>query len=117
MLASQRVYHCPVEVSLDKIGGKWKPLVLWHLHTQTRRFGELKRIIPTVTEKMLTETLRQLERDGIVHREVYRQVPPKVEYSLTRNGRELEGLLQELCLWGKRYASKNRIEIRPATEG
>ncbi len=112
MRANQRVYYCPVEVSLDKIGGKWKPLVLWHLHSRTRRFGELKRLIPTVTEKMLTETLRQLEGDGIVHREVYRQVPPKVEYSLTRNGKELEGLLQQLCSWGKKYADRNHIEIR-----
>ena len=96
MPVNERVYYCPVEVSLDKIGGKWKPLVLWHLHRRTRRFGELKRLVPTVTEKMLTATLRQLESDGIVHREVYRQVPPKVEYSLTRNGEDLEGLLQQL---------------------
>ena len=65
MRASHPVYHCPVEVRLDKIDGKWRPLVLWHLHTQTRRFGELIRLIPTVTEKMLTETLRRLEPDGI----------------------------------------------------
>ena len=84
-----KIYYCPVEVSLDKIGGKWKPLILWHLRGHTRRFGELKRLIPNVTEKMLTEKLRELEDDGLVHREVYREVPPRVEYSLTPYGRGL----------------------------
>src|SRR5262249_22876264 len=111
MRVSRRVYHCPVEVSLDKIGGKWKTLGVWHLHSRTHRFGELKQLIPSVTEKMLTDTLRQLEADGLVHREVYREVPPKVEYSLTRNGQELEGLLKLLCSWGKKFAVKNHIEI------
>ncbi len=62
-VATQRVYYCPVEVSLDKIGGKWKSLILWHVRSRTRRFGELKRLIPNITEKMLTEKLRELEAD------------------------------------------------------
>jgi DNA-binding HxlR family transcriptional regulator len=111
--ASERVYYCPVEVSLDKIGGKWKPLILWHLRARTRRFRELKRLIPNVTEKMLTEKLRELESDGLIHREVYREVPPKVEYSLTPYGRGLDPILQQLCQWGKQHARKNRIRIEP----
>jgi DNA-binding HxlR family transcriptional regulator len=109
--AAERIYYCPVEVSLDKIGGKWKPLILWHLHARTRRFRDLKRLIPNVTEKMLTEKLRELESDGLIHREVYREVPPKVEYSLTPYGRGLDPILQQLCHWGKQHARKNRIRI------
>jgi DNA-binding HxlR family transcriptional regulator len=111
-------YYCPVEVTLDKIGGKWKPLILWHLRGETRRFGELKRLIPNITEKMLTEKLRELEVDGLVNREVYREVPPKVEYSLTRYGRSLDDLLERLCAWGKSHARRNNIEIDipPASE-
>lgn len=111
----ERIYYCPVEVSLDKIGGKWKPLILWHLRGRTRRFGELRRLIPNVTEKMLTEKLRELESDGLVHREVYRQVPPKVEYSLTAYGRGLDGILRLLCDWGKQHARRNRIRIEVAS--
>ena len=107
----ERIYYCPVEVSLDKIGGKWKPLILWHLRGRTRRFGDLRRRIPNVTEKMLTEKLRELETDGLVHREVYREVPPKVEYSLTAYGRGLDEILQRLCAWGKQHAKRQGIRI------
>lgn len=74
-------YSCPVEAALDVVGGKWKVLILWWLHQRTYRFAELRRLIPGITEKMLTQHLRQLEADGIVHRQVYPTVPPKVEYS------------------------------------
>ena len=111
---ARKVYYCPVEVTLDKIGGKWKPLVLWYLKGKTRRFGELKRLIPNITEKMLTEKLRELEADGLVNREVYREVPPKVEYSLTRYGRSLDDLLERLCAWGKSHAKRSNIEINPS---
>jgi DNA-binding HxlR family transcriptional regulator len=114
--AAERTYYCPVEVSLDKIGGKWKPLVLWYLRPQTRRFGELKRLIPTITEKMLTEKLRELEADGLIHREVYREVPPRVEYSLTPYGRGLNAILEQLCDWGKRHARKHGIRIENAAQ-
>ena len=108
---AKRLYYCPVEVSLDKIGGKWKPLILWHLRPKIRRFGELKRLIPTITEKMLTEKLRELESDGLVHREVYRVVPPRVEYSLTSYGQSLKPILEQLCDWGKRHSRKHGIRI------
>jgi len=95
--------NCPVETTLAVIGGKWKPLVLWRLKSGVRRFGELQRLIPGVTRKVLTQHLRELERDGIVARKVYGEVPPKVEYSLTKYGLTLRPLLDELCEWGSRH--------------
>ncbi len=96
-------YNCPVEATLDAIGGKWKSLILWHLQEGTKRFGQLKRIIPGVTQKMLTSQLRELEADGLIHREVFAQVPPKVEYSLTQYGETLRPLLKVMCNWGKAH--------------
>jgi DNA-binding HxlR family transcriptional regulator len=94
---------CPVEVTADVIGGKWKPLILFYTSQQTRRFNELRRLMPGVTQQMLTLQLRELERDGAIHREVYPQVPPKVEYSLTELGRSLIPLLMQMFVWGERY--------------
>ncbi len=96
----------PVESALHAIGGKWKPLILWHLLEETRRFGELRRQIPDITQKMLTQQLRELEADGLVHRQVYAEVPPKVEYSLTELGRTLEAVLNVLCDWGKTFEAR-----------
>jgi DNA-binding HxlR family transcriptional regulator len=98
--------NCPVETTLAVIGGKWKPLILWRLKSGVWRFGELQRLVPGVTRKMLTQHLRELERDGIVARKVYGEIPPKVEYSLTPYGRTLRPLLKELCDWGHRHESR-----------
>jgi DNA-binding HxlR family transcriptional regulator len=103
---SGKTYECPVEATLDVIGGKWKPLILFYLLGETRRFGELRRLMPGVTQRMLTRHLRELEEDGVVHREVYREVPPKVEYSLTEFGRSLEPVLLQMLDWGQRYISR-----------
>jgi len=97
-----KLAECPVRAALDVIGGRWKPVITFHLLQGTRRFGELRRLIPDATQKMLTQQLREMERDGIVARKIYHQVPPKVEYSLTPYGRTLEPVMAELCKWGKR---------------
>jgi DNA-binding HxlR family transcriptional regulator len=88
------------------IGGKWKPTLLFHLEGRTRRFCELQRLIPGLTKKMLTQHLRELERDGIVHRRVYAEVPPRVEYSLTRHGESLKPILKLMSAWGTRHRSR-----------
>ena len=97
---SPRSDRCPVEITLTLIGGKWKPLILWHLKGNVRRFSELRRLIPGITQKMLTQQLRELERDGLIDRQVYPQVPPKVEYSLSTHGETLVPVLESMCQWG-----------------
>ncbi|HEY8546997.1 MAG TPA: helix-turn-helix domain-containing protein [Acidimicrobiales bacterium] len=94
-------YICGLDAAMDVVSGKWKALILWELHEHgTRRFGELRRALPGVSEKMLTQHLREMEDDDLVHREVYKQVPPKVEYSLTAHGRTLNEALGPLGDWG-----------------
>ncbi|QYZ66607.1 MAG: winged helix-turn-helix transcriptional regulator [Gammaproteobacteria bacterium (ex Lamellibrachia satsuma)] len=100
-------YNCPVEATIDVIGGKWKIIIIHHLLSGTKRFGELRRLIPQVTQRMLTSQLRELEKDGVVHREVYPQVPPKVEYSLTELGGTLEPVLWVMHDWGKGFMDQS----------
>jgi DNA-binding HxlR family transcriptional regulator len=99
-------YGCPVEATLDVIGGKWKGVILYKLLERTRRFSELKRELPAITQRMLTLQLRELEEDGIVHREIYKEIPPKVEYSLTEFGKTLEPILLAMLTWGDQYTSQ-----------
>lgn len=114
----RKIYYCPVEVTLDLIGGRWKPLILWHLKERDiLRHGELKRLIPTITQKMLTQQLRQLEADGLVRRKQYAEVPPRVEYSLTPYGRELQAMLDQFCSWGAAHAHKAGITISKPSAG
>lgn len=94
---------CPVEATLELIGGKWKGVILYHLMERTYRFGELKRVMPGVTQRMLTKQLRELEADGIIHREVYAEVPPKVEYSLTDIGESLRDVMMVMRDWGRKH--------------
>ncbi|HZO87401.1 MAG TPA: helix-turn-helix domain-containing protein [Chthonomonadaceae bacterium] len=91
---------CPAETTLQVIGGRWKIPILWHLFGGEKRFSELRRALGCVTQKMLTEQLREMERDGIISRKVYPQVPPKVEYSLTPLGESLKPIVDAMCQWG-----------------
>ena len=98
--------NCPVKLTASIIGGKWKPSLLFHLEGRTRRFCELQRLIPGLTKKMLTQHLRELERDGIVRRKVFAEVPPRVEYSLTRHGESLKPILKLMSAWGTRHRAR-----------
>lgn len=91
---------CPVAATLRLIGGKYKALLLWHLSGNTLRFGQLRRLVPEATPKMLTQQLRELEQDGLISRQVYAVVPPRVEYSLTERGQSLFPILQAMYEWG-----------------
>ncbi len=93
-------FACPVAFTVDVIGGKWKSLILFHLMSGTKRFNELRRLMPDVTQRMLTLQLRELETDKVIHREIYREVPPKVEYSLTALGNTLAPLISAMREWG-----------------
>ncbi|MFD0049703.1 winged helix-turn-helix transcriptional regulator [Actinomycetes bacterium NPDC127524] len=99
-----KMFNCEKELTLSVIGGKWKMLILWHLGKQgTKRFGELKALMPGITQRMLVNQLRELEEDLIVSRKVYPVVPPKVEYSLTEQGWTLMPILDSMYSWGKNY--------------
>ena len=99
-------YSCPVEAMVEVIGGKWKGVILYHLLDGTKRFNELKRLKPNITQRMLTRQLRELEADGIIHREVYREVPPKVEYSLTELGESLRPVILLMMEWATHNMEK-----------
>ncbi|PLS39180.1 MarR family transcriptional regulator [Carnobacterium maltaromaticum] len=112
----KKVYHVAVEATLDVIGGKWKPIILCHLGNRAMRTGELKKQIPNITQKMLVQQLRELEADKIINRTVYNQVPPKVEYSLTSEGKSLREILITMSIWGEKRVNQlkadgNDVEI------
>lgn len=96
-------YNCPMEAALQVIGGKYKSLILWFLSDKTLRYSEIHRLIPSVTDKILTKQLRELEQDGLIKRKVYPIVPPRTEYSLTDFGKSLCPILAQLCTWGETY--------------
>lgn len=103
-------YECPVKLAIDIIGGKWKSVILWHLIHKTLRFSQLQRRLTGITQKMLTQQLRELERDGIIHRQVYPEVPPRVEYSLTDEGKTLEPVIRQMMEWGKEYRLRHPLD-------
>ncbi len=105
------VFNCPVEAALDVMGGKWKPVILWHLNQHAHRFGELRRAIPRVSEKVLIEQLRQLEKSGVVARDVKEVVPPVVTYSLTEHGQTLKQAITSLSDWGWHHAEQTGARI------
>ena len=97
------VSACPVTTTLSVIGGKWKPIILFVILEEKKRFGEIKKLIPAITQKMLTQQLRELEEDCIIHRTVYPVVPPKVEYAMTEYGKSLSPILKSMAEWGQRH--------------
>ncbi len=102
-------YHCPVEATLDVIGGKWKPLILWQLRAEKLRFSRLRQSMQGISPKMLTKQLRELEEDGLLLREAYPEIPPRVEYSLTEFGKTVLPVLDALCEWGNGYLGRECI--------
>lgn len=104
-------YICSLGLTIDLIGGKWKLMILWYLINGPKRFTELKKSIPNITQKILTEQLRELEDTSIISRKVYAAIPPKVEYSMTRYGESLIPIIDSLCTWSKTYAAENNIKI------
>ena len=98
---AENLINCPMEATLDLIGGKWKAVLLFRLSEGTKRYNELRRLLCRITPRMLTQQLRELERDGLVVRTVYAEVPPRVEYSLSANGQTLQPVLDSLMLWGQ----------------
>lgn len=106
MTSASKPFRCAVEITIDVAGGKWKPLILHYLLDGTKRFGELRRLIGGVTQRSLTLQLRQLEEHGVIHREVFAEVPPRVEYSLTERGTTLAPILEAMKQWGEAYAKE-----------
>ncbi len=110
---TQIIEPCGVDYAFKRIGGKYKGRILWHLGSRAvLRYGELRRTLPDITTKMLTQTLRELEDDLLISRKVYHEVPPKVEYSLTDTGRELIPFIEHLHLWGNRQLEKEVVSCK-----
>jgi DNA-binding HxlR family transcriptional regulator len=105
---------CPVELCTEIIGGKWKGEILYILFTGIKRYGELRKLIPAATQRMLTTQLRELEKDGVIERKVYAQVPPKVEYSLSQSGQSLRPVINTMFEWGTNFlATPHEHKVKP----
>ncbi|MDR3435338.1 helix-turn-helix domain-containing protein [Telmatospirillum sp.] len=121
---AEKTYCCGLEAALDVIGGKWKVMVLWALHPRPHRFGELRRAIPGISEKMLIQNLKEMEADGIVTRQDFKEIPPRVEYAVTSFGRSLCEALSPLCEWGQSHMarietckeSRDKVRAEKATD-
>jgi DNA-binding HxlR family transcriptional regulator len=96
-------FYCPVDLTLSVVGGRWKGLVFWNLRDGTKRYGELKKILVGINDKMLSQVLKELEKNGVVNRKVFDVVPPKVEYSLTKEGKKLLPVMQLMSNWGEKF--------------
>ncbi len=100
----QKDFNCSIGFAMTVIGSKWRAIILWHiLKSPLIRYGELKKSIPNISHKILSQELKKLEMDGLIERTAYPTIPPKVEYNLTERGKSLENILTELCLWGRKY--------------
>lgn len=107
IMMNGKVYHCALDVAMGYFGGKWKTVILWYMRKQPKRFSELKRSIPDITEKMLSLQLKKLEQDGIIGRKVYAEVPPRVEYFFTKGGKTFIPALEALAKWGREKSKKD----------
>lgn len=110
-VSGQTETHCPVEATINLIGGKYKSLILWKLMGGTLRFSQLRKEVPYATPKMLTQQLRELESDGLVKREIFPVIPPKVEYSLTEFGRSIRPVLESMYSWGSGYLCGRGLQV------
>jgi DNA-binding HxlR family transcriptional regulator len=117
MIYREKAYKCGIDLTLAVVGGKWKASILWHLAHETMRFSDLQRQFSNTTRKMLTQQLRELEADGLVHREVYPQVPPKVEYSLTKKGTTIIPILNQMCEWARGYLQDDDVSAAASLSG
>jgi DNA-binding HxlR family transcriptional regulator len=108
-----KIYYNPVEFAMDRLGGTWKMPILWRLKDEVYRYGELKRSIAHISDKMLTTQLRELESDGFIHREVFAVVPPKVEYSITEKGRSAIPIVAAIRTYGVELMEKEGIDVEP----
>jgi DNA-binding HxlR family transcriptional regulator len=97
-----------VDATINVLGGKWKLLLLWHISTSAKRYGALKRLVPSISEKMLIQQLRELERDGVIMRRVFSEIPPHVEYSLSEYGQSLLPIIEVLCVWGENHLRRQQ---------
>ncbi|MDR0739361.1 MAG: helix-turn-helix transcriptional regulator [Mycoplasmataceae bacterium] len=111
MIHKQHDKNCPVTATINLIGGKYKPIILWYLTKGPTRYGELKKYISNATAKMLTQQLRELEKDKLISRKVYPIVPPKVEYSLTNVGKSISNVMFEMYKWGKAYLINQGVKV------
>ena len=105
-------FICSLDAAMYMIGGKWKLFIIWNLKDGKKRFGQLRKLIPAITQKMLIQQIRELERDNIVNRKVYAEVPPKVEYSLTKNGNSLIPTITGMCLWASHMGKINKYSLQ-----
>ena len=112
MIFQGKEYRCAMVLTIDLVGGKWKSMILWIISGRTVRFNALRRELHGITQKMLTQQLRELETDGLLNRKVYAEVPPKVEYTLTEQAKKLLPVLEQLCEWGKKYADENQTQSK-----
>ncbi|MDO5573100.1 MAG: helix-turn-helix domain-containing protein [bacterium] len=108
MISPDKQYDCPIKLTLDAIGGKYKSLIIWQLNHKTVRFNALHRALPDISPKVLTQQLREMEMDGLISREAYPTVPPKVEYSLTPLGYSVIPIMEAMCDWGRDYMNQSK---------
>ncbi|MDP0488498.1 MAG: helix-turn-helix domain-containing protein [Fusobacterium sp. JB021] len=108
---NKKEYKCPIELTIDILGGKWRSLILWHLNIEVLRFTEIRKIVPGISKKVLSEHLRELEKNGLIERKIYPEVPPKVEYKITEKGKELAEILNLMEKWGQNILEKEGEKI------